>query len=119
MKFHFAGGLYLALCAANDSYWIKLFPSPRTAKAAVSWMARVSRIGNLLLSLPAGNLAIAGAKTRLSLAGANRQYLPLVVTGVAFQENETGCFGSSQRQTSGAKQVEEKGISWRMRHSRD
>jgi SAM-dependent methyltransferase len=44
------------------NYWIKLFPLPKTAKAAVSWMARVSRIGNLLLSLPAGNLAIAGRK---------------------------------------------------------
>jgi SAM-dependent methyltransferase len=43
-------------------YWIKLFPLPKTAKAAVSWMARVSGIGNLLLSLPAGNLAIVGRK---------------------------------------------------------
>jgi SAM-dependent methyltransferase len=44
------------------NYWIKLFPLPRTTKAAVSWMAKVSRIGNLLLSLPAGNLAIVGRK---------------------------------------------------------
>src|SRR3984957_1277579 len=44
------------------NYWIKLFPLPKTAKAAVSWMARVSSIGNLLLSLPAGNLAIVGRK---------------------------------------------------------
>jgi SAM-dependent methyltransferase len=44
------------------NYWIKLFPLPKTAKAAVNWMARVSRIGNLLLSLPAGNLAILGRK---------------------------------------------------------
>jgi SAM-dependent methyltransferase len=44
------------------NYWIKLFPLPKTAKAAVSWMARVSRLGNLLLSLPAGNLAIVGRK---------------------------------------------------------
>jgi SAM-dependent methyltransferase len=43
-------------------YWIKLFPLPRTAKAAVSWMARTSGIGNLLLSLPAGNLALVGRK---------------------------------------------------------
>ncbi|MDX6464328.1 MAG: hypothetical protein QOE55_8025 [Acidobacteriaceae bacterium] len=43
-------------------YWIKLFPLPRTAKAAVSWMARTSGIGNLLLSLPAGNLAMVGRK---------------------------------------------------------
>ena len=44
------------------NYWIKLFQLPKTAKAAVSWMATVSRIGNLLLSLPAGNLAIVGRK---------------------------------------------------------
>ena len=44
------------------NYWIKLFPLPKTAKAAVSWMARVSSIGNRLLSLPAGNLAIVGQK---------------------------------------------------------
>jgi hypothetical protein len=44
------------------NYWIKLFPLPKTVKAAVSWVARVSRIGNLLLSLPAGNLAIVGRK---------------------------------------------------------
>jgi SAM-dependent methyltransferase len=43
-------------------YWIKLFPLPRTAKGAVSWMARTSGIGNLLLSLPAGNLALVGRK---------------------------------------------------------
>ena len=35
-------------------YWIKLFPLPRTAKAAVSWMARISGIGKLLLSLAGG-----------------------------------------------------------------
>jgi SAM-dependent methyltransferase len=44
------------------NYWIKLFPLPRTAKAAASWMARVSGIGKLLLSLPAGNLALVGRK---------------------------------------------------------
>jgi len=44
------------------NYWIRLFPMPRTAKAAISWMARVSGIGNLLLSLPAGNLAMVGRK---------------------------------------------------------
>jgi SAM-dependent methyltransferase len=43
-------------------YWIKLFPLPRTAKAAASWMATASGVGSLLLSLPAGNLAIAGRK---------------------------------------------------------
>jgi SAM-dependent methyltransferase len=44
------------------NYWIKLFPLPRTAKAATSWMARASGIGKLLLSLPAGNLAMVGRK---------------------------------------------------------
>jgi hypothetical protein len=43
-------------------YWIKLFPLPGATKAAVSWMARTSGIGNLLLSLPAGNLALVGRK---------------------------------------------------------
>ena len=43
-------------------YWIRLFPLPRTAKAAVNWMARVSGVGSLLLSLPAGNLAMVGRK---------------------------------------------------------
>jgi SAM-dependent methyltransferase len=44
------------------NYWIKLFPLPRTAKAAINWMARSSGMENLLLSLPAGNLAIVGRK---------------------------------------------------------
>jgi SAM-dependent methyltransferase len=44
------------------NYWIKLFPLPGTAKAAASWMAKTSGIGGLLLSLPAGNLAIVGRK---------------------------------------------------------
>jgi SAM-dependent methyltransferase len=44
------------------NYWIKLFPLPRTAKAVVSWMAKTSGIGSLLLPLPAGNLAIVGRK---------------------------------------------------------
>jgi SAM-dependent methyltransferase len=44
------------------NYWIKLFPLPRAAKAAVSWMAKTSGIGSLLLPLPAGNLAIVGRK---------------------------------------------------------
>jgi hypothetical protein len=44
------------------NYWIKLFPLPGAAKAAVTWMAKTSRIGSLLLSLPAGNLAIVGTK---------------------------------------------------------
>jgi SAM-dependent methyltransferase len=44
------------------NYWIKLFPLPRTAKAAAIWMARASGIGNLLLPLPAGNLAMLGRK---------------------------------------------------------
>jgi hypothetical protein len=44
------------------SYWIRLFPLPGTAKAAVSSLARASGIGRLLLTLPAGNLAIVGRK---------------------------------------------------------
>jgi SAM-dependent methyltransferase len=44
------------------SYWIRLFPLPGTAKAAVSWVARASGVGSLLLSLPAGNLAMVGRK---------------------------------------------------------
>jgi hypothetical protein len=45
------------------NYWIRLFPLPRAAKGAASWMARTSGIGSLLLSLPAGNLAIVGRKS--------------------------------------------------------
>jgi SAM-dependent methyltransferase len=44
------------------NYWIRLFPFPKPAKAAVSWLARVTGIGKVLLSLPAGNLAIVGRK---------------------------------------------------------
>jgi SAM-dependent methyltransferase len=44
------------------NYWIKLFPLPKPAKAAVSWIAHTSGTGKLLLSLPAGNLVIVGRK---------------------------------------------------------
>jgi SAM-dependent methyltransferase len=43
-------------------YWLKLFPLPRLLKAAVRWLARISRIGRVLLRLPAGNLALVGQK---------------------------------------------------------
>ena len=43
-------------------YWLKLFPLPRLIKSAVRWLARISGIGRLLLSLPAGNLAVVGQK---------------------------------------------------------
>ena len=48
------------------SYWIRLFPLPKSAKSAVSWTAKASGIGSLLLSLPAGNLAIVGQKSATS-----------------------------------------------------
>jgi SAM-dependent methyltransferase len=44
------------------NYWIRLFPFPRSVKAAVSWVGRASGLGNHLLSLPAGNMAIVGRK---------------------------------------------------------
>ena len=43
-------------------YWIKLFPLPMTFKSAVRRLAETSGIGRLLLSLPAGNLAVVGRK---------------------------------------------------------
>lgn len=43
-------------------YWIKLFPLSGSAKSAVRRLAGISRIGNLLVSLPAGNLAVVGQK---------------------------------------------------------
>jgi SAM-dependent methyltransferase len=43
-------------------YWIKLFPLPGSVKSAVRRLARISSIGSLLLSLPAGNLAVVGQK---------------------------------------------------------
>lgn len=43
-------------------YWIKLFPLPAPMKAALRRSARISRLGNILISLPAGNLAIIGEK---------------------------------------------------------
>ncbi len=45
-------------------YWIKLFPLPRPAKSTVRRLAKTSGIGNLLLSLPAGNLSRGGTKAR-------------------------------------------------------
>jgi 2-polyprenyl-3-methyl-5-hydroxy-6-metoxy-1,4-benzoquinol methylase len=43
-------------------YWIKLFPFPRIFKSAVRGLAETSGLGSVLLSLPAGNLAVAGQK---------------------------------------------------------
>jgi SAM-dependent methyltransferase len=48
-------------------YWIKLFPLPITLKSAVRGMAKTSGIGNLLLSLPAGNLALIGRKPTITV----------------------------------------------------
>jgi 2-polyprenyl-3-methyl-5-hydroxy-6-metoxy-1,4-benzoquinol methylase len=43
-------------------YWIKLFPLPKPVKSVVRRFGETSGIGNLLLSLPAGNLAVIGQK---------------------------------------------------------
>jgi 2-polyprenyl-3-methyl-5-hydroxy-6-metoxy-1,4-benzoquinol methylase len=43
-------------------YWLKLFPLPGPVKSGVRQIAKTSGIGNLLLSLPAGNLAVVGQK---------------------------------------------------------
>jgi 2-polyprenyl-3-methyl-5-hydroxy-6-metoxy-1,4-benzoquinol methylase len=46
-------------------YWIKLFPLPAAMKSALRRSARISRLGNILISLPAGNLALIGEKPEL------------------------------------------------------
>jgi 2-polyprenyl-3-methyl-5-hydroxy-6-metoxy-1,4-benzoquinol methylase len=43
-------------------YWIKLFPLPNPVKSVVRRFGETSGIGKLLLSLPAGNLAVIGQK---------------------------------------------------------
>jgi SAM-dependent methyltransferase len=43
-------------------YWIKLFPIPKPVKSGVRRVAETSGIGKLLISLPAGNLAVVGQK---------------------------------------------------------
>ena len=43
-------------------YWLKLFPLPGTVKSSVRRLAGISGIGNRLVSLPAGNLAMVGQK---------------------------------------------------------
>jgi 2-polyprenyl-3-methyl-5-hydroxy-6-metoxy-1,4-benzoquinol methylase len=48
-------------------YWIKLFPLPIALKSAVRGMAKTSGIGNLLLSVPAGNLALVGRKPTIAV----------------------------------------------------
>src|ERR1700722_6375531 len=45
-------------------YWIKLFPFPNPVKSGVRRVAEISGVGKLLLSLPAGNLAVVGQKPR-------------------------------------------------------
>ena len=47
-------------------YWIKLFPFPRPIKTALRGTARISGLGDFLVSLPAGNLAMIGQKPNLS-----------------------------------------------------
>jgi 2-polyprenyl-3-methyl-5-hydroxy-6-metoxy-1,4-benzoquinol methylase len=48
-------------------YWIKLFPLPIALKSTVRRMAKTSGIGNLLLSVPAGNLAVVGRKPTIEV----------------------------------------------------
>jgi SAM-dependent methyltransferase len=48
-------------------YWLKLFPIPRPVKSAMRRLAELSGIGKLLLSLPAGNLAVVGQKPMVAL----------------------------------------------------
>ena len=48
-------------------YWLKLFPIPRPLKSAMRRLAELSGIGKLLLSLPAGNLAVVGQKPMIAL----------------------------------------------------
>jgi SAM-dependent methyltransferase len=47
-------------------YWLKLFPLPGTVKSAVRRLAETSGIGAVLLSLPAGNLAVVGQKPAIA-----------------------------------------------------
>jgi SAM-dependent methyltransferase len=48
-------------------YWLKLFPIPRPVKSTMRRLADLSGIGKLLLSLPAGNLAVVGQKPMIAL----------------------------------------------------
>jgi SAM-dependent methyltransferase len=48
-------------------YWIKLLPLPIALKSALRGMAKTSGIGNLLLSVPAGNLAVVGRKPTIAV----------------------------------------------------
>jgi 2-polyprenyl-3-methyl-5-hydroxy-6-metoxy-1,4-benzoquinol methylase len=47
-------------------YWVKLFPLPLTLKSAIRNLADATGIGKVLLSVPAGNLAVVGRKPILS-----------------------------------------------------
>jgi SAM-dependent methyltransferase len=48
-------------------YWIKLFPLPGKVKSSARRLGNISGIGNLLLSLPAGNLAVVGQKAVIAV----------------------------------------------------
>ena len=45
-------------------YWIKLFPFPVVLKKSLMGMVRSNKLGTIQLSIPAGNLAVFGFKTR-------------------------------------------------------
>jgi SAM-dependent methyltransferase len=66
-----AGFDSVKVCSVRNKYpvdyWIKLFPLPIALKSAVRGMAKTSGIGNLLLSVPAGNLAVLGRKPTISV----------------------------------------------------
>ncbi len=47
-------------------YWIRLFPFPGKAKGMVGKVAEASRVADVLVSLPAGNLALMGQKPAAS-----------------------------------------------------
>jgi SAM-dependent methyltransferase len=44
------------------SYWTRLFPLPGRIKSSLIWALNVSRIGNIPISLPAGNLVAWGSR---------------------------------------------------------
>jgi SAM-dependent methyltransferase len=48
-------------------YWIKLFPLPMILKSVIRNLADATRIGKLLLSLPAGNLGVVGRKPTVAV----------------------------------------------------
>jgi 2-polyprenyl-3-methyl-5-hydroxy-6-metoxy-1,4-benzoquinol methylase len=66
-----AGFDSVKVCSVRNKYpvdyWIKLFPLPTALKSAARGMAKTSGIGNLLLSIPAGNLAVVGRKPTIAV----------------------------------------------------